>query len=308
MRVSRLSAGALAVVLVATATAAAPRSLARLSDAPDLTATFATGSIAPPTGLGASVAGSTVTLTWTPSVSSVVSGYDVLRSTTPGSGYSVVTSVTPRTATSTTNSPGNGTFSYVLRSTFQGWSSVPSNEATAAVGASSTGLKGCSSNAADTGGNGNGYESNAANACAVDGSVATDANSGTSSSTSCTNAGKDRHRFWGYAFGLPGSVTSINGITVQADAGLNNNGGTSTLCVELSSDGGSTWTTPRQVTMNGAAVASYTLGGPTDPWGRTWTAANLAAGSFRVRVTDASSQPNKDYRLDGIRVSVSYTP
>ena len=308
MRFPPVSAAALAVVLVAAATAAAPRSLARLSDAPDLTATFATGSIAPPTGLGASVAGSTVTLTWTPSVSTAVGGYEVLRSTTSGGGYSVVSTVTPRTASSTTNSPGNGTFSYVLRSTFQSWVSVASNEATAAVGSSSTGLKGCSSHAADTGGNGDGYETNAASACAVDGTVATDANTGTSTSTSCTNAGKDRHRFWGYAFGLPGSVASVNGITVQADAGLNNNGGTSTLCVELSSDGGSTWTTPRQVTMSGAAVASYTLGGATDLWGRTWTAANFASGSFRVRVTDASSQPNKDYRLDGIRVSVSYTP
>jgi hypothetical protein len=185
---------------------------------------------------------------------------------------------------------------------------VASNEASAVVGSSSTGLQGCSDNAADTGGTGNGYETNAANACAVDGSVATDAGTGTSTSTVCTNAGKDRHRFWGYAFGLPGSVTLINGITVQADAGLNNNGGTSTLCVELSGDGGSTWTTPRQVTMTGAAVASYTFGGTSDLWGRTWTAASFATSSFRVRVTDASSQPNKDYRLDGIRVSVSYTP
>jgi hypothetical protein len=176
------------------------------------------------------------------------------------------------------------------------------------IGSTSTGLKGCSSNAADTGGDGNGYETNAGNACAVDGSLATDASSGTSTSTSCTNSGKDRHRFWGYAFGLPGSVTSIDGITVQADAGLNNNGGTSILCLELSSDGGSTWTTPRQFSFTGAAIATYTIGGTTDLWGRSWTAANLATGSFRVRVTDVTSQPNKDFRLDGLQVAVSYTP
>jgi hypothetical protein len=299
-----LAAAVVALVLVT----AAPVSLARFTDAPVTAGDLATGSIAPPTGLGATVVGSTVSLGWTPSTSTVVTGYDVFRSTTSGSGYSVVSTVTPRTATSTTNSPGNGTFYYVLRSTYQGWSSVASNEASVVIGGTTTGLKGCSSNAPDTGGDGNGYETSAANACAVDGSVATDAGTGTSTSTSCTNAGKDRHRFWGYSFGLPGSVTSIDGISVQADAGLNNNGGTSILCVELSKDGGSSWTTPKQVTMTGAAIASYTFGGTADLWGTSWTASSLATGSFRVRITDASSQPSKDYRLDGIRVSVSYTP
>lgn len=308
MRRPAVTAGVVGLVALVVLATAAPVSLARLTAAPATMATLATGSIAPPTGLGASVAGSTVTLTWTPTGSTVVTGYDVLRSTTSGSGYSVVSTVTPRTAASTTDGPGNGSFFYVLRSTFQSWNSVASNEASAAVGSLSTGLKTCSSNAADTGGNGNGYETNASNACVADGSVATDANTGTSNSTVCTNAGKDRHRFWGYAFGLPGSVASINGITVQADAGLNNNGGTSTLCVELSTDGGATWTTPKQVTMTSAAVTSYTFGGTTDLWGRTWTAAHFPTGSFRVRVTDASSQPNKDYRLAGVRVAVSYTP
>jgi hypothetical protein len=45
-----------------------------------------------------------------------------------------------------------------------------------------------------------------------------------------------------------------------------------------------------------------------DVWGIGWTASSVASGSPRVRVTDASSQPNKEYRLDGIAVSVTYTP
>ena len=113
---------------------------------------------------------------------------------------------------------------------------------------------------------------------------------------------------WGYAFGLPGTVSSIDGITVRADAGLNNNGGTSILCAELSWDGGSTWTAPKQVTMSGAAVTAYTFGSATDTWGRTWSAAQLGGSSFRVRVIDVTSQPNKDFRLDVIQVAVSYTP
>ena len=297
--------GAVTLALVATA---APVTLARLTSGPTSTGSFGTGSIAPPTGLGASVGGTTVTLTWTPSTSSIVTGYDVLRSTTSGSGYSVVSSVTPRTATTTTNAPGTGTFSYVLQSVFQSWRSAPSNEASASLGTTSTGLKNCASNAFDTGGNNNGYESNAGNACADDGSNAVDANTGTNTTTTCSNTGKDRHRFWGYAFGLPASVSSINGITVQADAGLSNNGGNSYLCVELSWDGGSSWTASKQVTMSSSAMTLYTFGGTTDTWGRTWTVGNFSTSNFRVRVIDVSSQGNKDYGLDSIQVSVTYTP
>ena len=299
--------GAIGVLALAFLVVATPVTLARFTSGPVTSGSFSTGSIAPPTGLTASIGGTTVTLGWTPSTSTIVSGYDVLRSSTSGSGYSTVASVTPRTASTTTDAPGNGTWFYVLRSTYQSWRSVTSNEASVSLGPTSTGLKGCSSNAPDTGGDGNGYETNAANACADDGSLAVDASTGTSSSTSCGDAGKDRHRFWGYAFGLASGAT-INGITVQADAGLNNNGGTSILCVELSWDGGSTWTAARQATMTGAALSLYTFGGSGDTWGRSWSAANLASSSFRVRVTDVTSQPNKDFRLDAILVAVTYTP
>jgi hypothetical protein len=179
------------------------------------------------------------------------------------------------------------------------------------VATTTTGPKPCTagSNAADTGGNGNGYEGLPNNACAADGSVATDANTGTNGrSGSCTNTANDRHRFWGYAFGLPGTVSAINGITVRADVGMSNNGGTSNFCVELSWDGGTTWTTAKSVGLTVNAVTTYTLGSATDTWGRTWTAAQLSTANFRVRVTDATTQNNKDYRLDYLAVTVNYTP
>jgi hypothetical protein len=165
------------------------------------------------------------------------------------------------------------------------------------------------SNVADTGGNGDGYEGTPGNACASDGSLATDAGSGSAGhSTSCTNAANDRHRFWGNAFGLPGSVTTVDGITVRADVGMNNNGGTSVFCVELSWDGGTNWTTAQSFTLTGTAIATYTLGSSSDTWGHTWTAAQLGTANFRVRVTDATSQNTKTYRLDYLAVTVQYTP
>jgi hypothetical protein len=59
--------------------------------------------------------------------------------------------------------------------------------------------------------------------------------------------------------------------------------------------------------LGATALTPYTLGGPADAWGRTWALADLGTG-FRVRVIDSSTQPNKDLRLDGLEVSVTYTP
>jgi hypothetical protein len=244
-------------------------------------------------------------LSWTASTSTAATGYVVERATALAGPYSQIATVTPVSATGYVDSPTTGTYWYRL-STYKGnWRSDATTPVSAAVVVSSnTGAKSCvnGSNAADTGGNGNGYEGTPNNACAADGSVATDASTGTNArSASCTNTANDRHRFWGYAFGLPASVTAINGITVRADAGMSNNGGTSNLCIELSWDGGTTWT-------NAKSVTTYTLGSATDTWGRTWTAAQLSTASFRVRVTDATNQNNKDYRLDYLAVSIQYTP
>jgi hypothetical protein len=89
---------------------------------------------------------------------------------------------------------------------------------------------------------------------------------------------------------------------------MNNNGGTSVVCVELSWDGGTTWTSPKSFTLTGTATTTYTLGSTSDTWGHTWTAAQLATSTFRVRLTDATSQANKTYRLDYLAVTVQYTP
>ncbi len=296
--------GALALGVLVTA---APVSLARFSASTTTGGVVTTDTIAPPTGLGASAAAGVVTLTWTPTVSTFATGYDVLRSTTSGSGFSVVSSVTPRTAVTTTNSPGTGTFYYVLQSAYQGWRSASSNQASATAGSTSTGYKNCASTLADTGGDGNGYESLPGNACVQDGSLATDASSGTNTSTSCTDAGKDRHRFWGYGFGLPATVTSVDGITVQLRAALNAITGTTVMCAQLSWDGGTSWTATKSITPT-TTLTTFTLGSTSDTWGRTWTAPELGSTQFRIRVIDASSVSTRSFKLDWVGAQVSYTP
>jgi hypothetical protein len=256
--------------------------------------------------------GSSVALSWTASTSTGATGTIVERAIALAGPYSQVGTVTPVSATTSTDNPATGTYWYRLSTYIGNWRSPTTTPVSATVSpTTSTGAKGCvgTSNAADTGGNNNGYEGTPSNACASDGSVATDANTGTAGrSTICSNAANDRHRFWGYAFGMPGTVTSIDGITVRTDVGMNNNGGTSALCVELSWDGGTTWSSAKTVTLSGAAVATYTLGTASDTWGHTWTVGQLSTSNFRVRVTDATNQPNKDYRLDYLAVTVQYTP
>jgi hypothetical protein len=299
----------IAVALVGTAAATAPVTHALFVDQNASSISLSTDTLAPPTSLAASGT-TTASLTWVPSTDAYAAGYQVYRSATSGSGYSLVSSVTPGSASSTTDAPGAGTFYYVLRSYFQNWRSVNSNQASITLGQATTGFKGCTalSNAADTGGDNNGYETTPGNACADDTLTATDANTGTNFNTTCANTGKDRHRFWDFNLGIPTTVTSIDGIQVRVDSGMNNNGGTNNLCVDLSWNGGATWTAAKSYDMAVSTISTYNLGGATDTWGRTWTGANFSNANFQVRITDASSQPNKNYLLEYLAIQVTYKP
>jgi hypothetical protein len=306
---------ALALLLAPIASAAsgtAETSLARLTDSAATTASVGTGTLDPPTSLAAT-GGSSIGLTWTATVNTSATGYDVLRGTASGGPYSVVGSVSPRTTTSTSDVPGStGTYYYVLRSVFQSWTSVLSNQASATYTlTTSTGYHFCTpaSNAADTGGDGNGYEVTPTNACATDGAVATDTNTGTDLTLSCTDAGKDRHRWWDFGLGVPASVTSILGIEVQLVAAKGNNSSNALICAQLSWDGGTSWTTTRSSAALTTLLATSTLGGAADTWGRTtWVGSDFSNANFRVRLIDVTDKSNQDLKLDSLAVKVTYTP
>jgi hypothetical protein len=300
--------------VVAALVVSTPVTLARFTASRASSASFATGRLLPPTAVSGT-GGSSASLTWTASSSVSATGYLLLRSATSGSGYAQVGTVTPVSATSTTDTPTAGTWYYVLDTYLVGssWTSVHSNEASVVVSTQrSTATVGCdpTMQAAETSGSGNnnGYDLNPGSACAQDGSYATDSNSGTTNVNSCADPGKDRHRFWGYSFGLPGTVTAVNGITLTAVVGQSNSGGTSSVCLQLSWDGGTTWTAAKQVSLTAAALTTYTAGSASDTWGHTWTAAQLASPTFRIRITDVATTPNKDFRLDFLGASVTYTP
>ena len=303
----RRSGWLLAGILVAGLLPGVPVTLARFTGATAADAALATGSLLPPAAVAAT-GGASASLTWTPTTSAGAAGDRLLRSATAGSGYRVVSSVTPASTTGTTDSPGAGTWYYVLRTYLGSWTSADSNEVSVTIASARTGYQPCASNAADTGGDNDGYENKGGDGCATDGTFARDAGSGTNTVDSCADTGKDRHRFWGYALGLPATATSIDGIAVRLVAGMSNSGGTTRICAELSWDGGTTWTAAQSVQLSGNALATYDLGSLTDTWGRAWTAGELDAANLRLRLTDVTTHANKTFRLDGVSIEVAWTP
>ncbi len=174
-------------------------------------------------------------------------------------------------------------------------------------GATNTGFLAPSANAAVTAsaGDNNGFQTNPANAYADDGLFAVDTNSGTNTNTVCTNTGKERHLYYNYGFSLP-SGAAINGIEVRLDARADSTAGSPRMCVQLSWDGGVTWTATKTTAILTTAEATYLLGGAADTWGRTWASGEFSNANFRVRVINVASSTARDFSLDWVAVRVTY--
>jgi hypothetical protein len=172
-----------------------------------------------------------------------------------------------------------------------------------------TGLLSPSAQAPVTSGSGdnNGYQTNPTNAFTNDGLFAVDTNSGTNTNTSCTSNRKDRHIFYNYNVSVPGGAT-ITGIEVRLDGRADSTSGSPRFCVQISWNGGASWTTAKSTSILTTSEATYLLGGSADTWGRTWASGDFTNANFRVRITDVASSTSRDFSLDWIGVQVSYTP
>jgi hypothetical protein len=162
--------------------------------------------------------------------------------------------------------------------------------------ASTTGFLNPTAQEADTGGDGNGFEVSPTNAFADEGGTANNIN-GTG----------DRHRYFNYNVTIPAGCT-VRGIEVRLDWRLDSTFGTNSMSVELSGDGGATFTAGQVDTQETTSLHTVVLGSPSDTWGRSWTAAELGNVGFRVRVTSTSSSSFRDFFLDWVPVRVSYGP
>jgi predicted ribosomally synthesized peptide with SipW-like signal peptide len=297
-----------AVVSLSLASALIGGALALFTDSANVSGNaFTADTLNPPTGVSAT-SGASITLNWTPTVDTYAAGHRVLRGTATGGPYSQIAQVTPRTTATYVDSPAAGTYFYVLRAYYQNWESVNSSEVSAGATVN-TGYLSCAANAAVTNNSGdnNGFQLNPGNACADDAAFAEDTNSGSNTNTACNDSGKDRHLYYNYGFSVPAGAT-INGIQVRLDAWADSTTGSPFLCVELSWDGGTTWTATKQTATLTTGQLTYTLGAANDTWGRTWAATEFANASFRVRITSVASNISRDHRLDWAAVQVTYTP
>ena len=98
----------------------------------------------------------------------------------------------------------------------------------------------------------------------------------------------------------------IQGIEVRLDAKADSTSGAPKICVQLSWDGGVSWTATKSTATLTTSDATYILGGPADNWGFVWTLSTLSDANFRVRVINVSSNTSRDFSLDWVAVRVNY--
>jgi hypothetical protein len=184
---------------------------------------------------------------------------------------------------------------------------TPTSTPTPTATPSNTGLLSPSANAAVTSGAGdnNGFEVFPTNAYANGSIFAMDLNSGTNTNASCTDTGKDKHNFYNFNVNLPGTA-SVQGIEVRLDGRVDSTVSAPLFCVQLSWNGGTTWTAAKSTAILGTAEQTFILGSATDNWGRTWALSNFSNTNFRVRVIDVASSTSRDFSLDWVAVRVTY--
>ena len=115
--------------------------------------------------------------------------------------------------------------------------------------------------------------------------------------------------YYGYGFSLPAG-SAIEGMTVRLDAWVIGTGN-GYFSVELSQDGGNTWTNAKSVPGAGfltLAEASYFAGGSSDTWGTSGDVSKINTDDFRVRVTAQKDGGNvENWYLDWLSVTITYS-
>lgn len=113
------------------------------------------------------------------------------------------------------------------------------------------------------------------------------------------------HVYWGYSIAIPPGA-SVTGIEVRLDAWRWPSGVPfdAFLDVQLSWDGGASWTPRYTAGPLAGYEQSWILGGPNDGWGRSWSASDFQPDRFRVRLT---AREGRETRLDWVAVRVYFS-
>jgi len=127
-------------------------------------------------------------------------------------------------------------------------------------------------------------------------------NSDASCDATCDN--NDDAQLSDFSFGIPSGAT-INGIEVQAEMAEGNSTGSIGVELSLSWNDGASFTSTKTRTVNGTSDSTYTFGGSSDTWGRTWSDSEFADGNFRLKIDKLADSDTLS--IDRVRVEVSYT-
>lgn len=118
-----------------------------------------------------------------------------------------------------------------------------------------------------------------------------------------------RLRCTGFDFSAIPDGSTINGITVKINNARYANGtGSLDLCQLVSSGtpiGNNKYSTPQALTTT--ATTDYTVGGTSDVWGASLTAAIVKDSSFGVDIGCLSTGANTDVYIDAVEMTVEYT-
>jgi hypothetical protein len=166
--------------------------------------------------------------------------------------------------------------------------------------AADTGWRSPTADAADTGGDGDGFEVDPAGAYASGGDYARN-----------MNGFNDRHRYYG--FGLNASDTppdvAITGLEVRLDGWADSTLNNPHYDVQLSWNGGASWSSARSTAGLNAALDAFIVGEPNDLWNHSWSTTDLIDANFRVRITSMATglgRGMRDFFLDSVAVRVYY--
>ena len=107
-----------------------------------------------------------------------------------------------------------------------------------------------------------------------------------------------------FSFSVPSGAT-IDGIEIEVEAQRLQTD--QDLDVQLSWDGGSSFTSAKTNTINTSSDSVYTYGSSVDTWGRTWSDTDFSDANFLLYAKDTTST-NRTISTDHIRVKIHYTP
>lgn len=107
------------------------------------------------------------------------------------------------------------------------------------------------------------------------------------------------HSYTNHGFSVP-SGNAILGIEVKLEVSGSTAAGT--IDVQLSWDGGTSWTSVKTTPTLTTSDVVATLGSPSNTWGRTWSSTDFSNANFAVRLTGAPS--SNTLKVDAIQVRV----